>query len=235
MDYIIKNAPMKAVLPNYDDQAQSKDLQSLVNGLYKNSNERLLNACQNEYYNRFKNYIYKIAVQICRNSNFNKNDNFWAEEITQYTFIQALFKLKSSEFIFSENDDEKLRVNKMKGWLGRIANFEFKKVLSKKYNELVIYDESQIPEISYEMLSETIDKIEVPSEIKKSLLDTLSTLKPRDLDIITTYVNENCVGTNLHLSDYQMVRLCKTYQTTPENIRQIKKRTIELIKKKCNI
>lgn len=225
---------MESVLPNYNEKVQSFDLQSLVDGIHENLNTRSLNSHQNEFYNRYKNYIYKLASLVCRNNNF-EIDSFWPEEITQMTFIKAFGKLTKTGFKFEVNDNEKLRDAKMKAWLGRIANFEFKKIQTNKYNENVIFDETKIPDISDELLNESIDKLEISSEQKKSLMSTMLALKDRDRDIINTYAMENCIGNNLHLSDFQMSRLCNTYNTTPENIRQIKKRTIDLIRKNANL
>ncbi len=227
-------APMKSSLPIDQNQIKTLDLESLINGIINSTNEKSLRLHQNEFFDRFKFHVNKASIQVCRKSNFNNVDSFWIKEIFQNSFITIFNQLRIKGFIFSENDDEKHRNYKVIGWIGKIANIEFKKSLSIRLNKNIVFNNDLIPEISDEILNENIE-LEELSEFKKVFVEVLSNLSERDLDIITTYANENCIKSNSHLSDFQINRLCKTYNITSVNLRQIKKRTIDLIFNKCKL
>ena len=75
--------------------------------------------------------------------------------------------------------------------------------------------------------------IEVPNEFRTKLQEVMNTLKEENKHILLTYVAEGCINSKRHLSKEAMSELCKAFDTSSENIRQIKKRTLDKIKNHC--
>ena len=75
--------------------------------------------------------------------------------------------------------------------------------------------------------------IEIPNAFRVTLQAALNTIKEEHRHILLTYASEGCIDSKLHLSQDAMTELCKTYDTSSQNIRQIKKRTLDKIKKIC--
>lgn len=74
---------------------------------------------------------------------------------------------------------------------------------------------------------------ELTSSLNDKLFEAINQLPLREQDIFMTYLNEGCIGTSLHLSKEAMESLCKKYNTNPVNLRQIKLRAYNKIKKYC--
>lgn len=75
--------------------------------------------------------------------------------------------------------------------------------------------------------------VEVTNEFRNKLQHVIITIKEDHMHILMTYVAEGCINSTRHLSPEAMDTLCKTFDTSPENIRQIKKRTLDKIKSHC--
>lgn len=189
-----------------------------------------LKFLQYEFYNRFAPYIYKVGSQKCRN--FQDSDAM-AREILQLTFIVAFKSI--GKFIFPEGILPEKCKFVLKAWLGKIANREFLKEIGKRVDEHVDFDNLNIPEPMYDPFAILVggDDIEVPSEFRLKLQEAMNELSEQDKHIVLTYAEEGCVNTKLHLSGNKMNYLCEYYKTTPEAIRQRKKRALDKIKLIC--
>jgi PHD/YefM family antitoxin component YafN of YafNO toxin-antitoxin module len=75
--------------------------------------------------------------------------------------------------------------------------------------------------------------IDIPNEFRTKLQEVMNTIKEEHKHILLTYVEEGCINSTRHLSHKAMSELCTIYKTSSENIRQIKKRTLDKIKKHC--
>jgi len=74
---------------------------------------------------------------------------------------------------------------------------------------------------------------QAPNKYSEKLRKALDNLTENAKIVINKYASENCISNNQHLSRGAMTDLCNTLNTTPENIRQIKKRTLDKLKKLC--
>jgi len=88
-----------------------------------------------------------------------------------------------------------------------------------------------VPDFSEIFLGKS--EIEIPNKFRAILQEAINTITDKNKHIIFTYASENCIDSKQHLSKGAMKDLCKTYNTNPENIRQIKKRTLDKIKNFC--
>lgn len=202
----------------------------VVAGIQVSKDEKELKLLQYEFYNRFAPYIYKVGSLKCRN--FQDSDAM-VREILQLTFIIAYKTI--GKFTFPEGIlPEKCKLV-LKAWLGKIANREFLKEIGKRVDEHVDFDTLNIPEPSYDPFAILVggDDTEVPNEFRLKLQEAMNELSEQDKHIVLTYAGEGCIDTKLHLSTNAMNYLCEYYKTTPEAIRQRKKRSLDKIKSIC--
>ena len=191
----------------------------VVAGIQVSKDEKELKLLQYEFYNRFAPYIYKVGSLKCRN--FQDSDAM-VREILQLTFIIAYKTIGKFKLV-------------LKAWLGKIANREFLKEIGKRVDEHVDFDTLNIPEPSYDPFAILVggDDTEVPNEFRLKLQEAMNELSEQDKHIVLTYAGEGCIDTKLHLSTNAMNYLCEYYKTTPEAIRQRKKRSLDKIKSIC--
>jgi RNA polymerase sigma factor (sigma-70 family) len=181
------------------------------------------------FYNKYKNYIYRVALHRCQI--FNEADGY-AKEIAQLTFIKAFENL--SKFSIPPDIDEKRLNYTIKAWLGKIANNHFNKLYAQYKLEDIDIDALQIGEPSYDMFNELyVNEEEQPSSSMLMLRQAMQQLNEMDRHILVTYAHENCLDGKRHLSDTSIRILCELYKTTPENIRQRKSRAIKKMKSFC--
>ncbi|HVT84297.1 MAG TPA: hypothetical protein VHD35_03800, partial [Chitinophagaceae bacterium] len=131
---------MQVTLPIKTPFRTSTD-REIIEGIKKADSEKDLKFFQYEFYNRFAPYIYKVALLCCRN--FNDAD-FLSREILQLTFINAYRNISRFDFPVESEDSD--CTNLTKAWLGKIANNEFRRALSKKVNDTVDFDSLNLSE-----------------------------------------------------------------------------------------
>jgi len=204
----------------------------LMEALKKAEAKEEIDELYNEFYKRFSGYVFKVASQ--RTRNFMDSEQF-AKDLTQETFVSTLKGRKSFKFAPGVTDSE--CTNLIKGWLGRIANNHFNREIAKR-GDVESLDEvlSRLPEPSvdlFETMHGEKDHEEISNQFMVMLQSALNLLKERDKHILLEYAREGCIETGRHLSTVTMDFLCILYSTTPENIRQIKKRALEKIKSIC--
>ena len=221
MQVTLQTRPMKISLTD----------QQIIVGLKDEYDEGKRRLLQNSFYYSYVKDIYKMLVQKCKN--FSDAEQL-AKDITQETFIKALNGVhKFSLPIGSEAKDHRKIIMK---WLNVIANNCFKKEYAKRINESSYDDIVEIiGEPTYEPFendSESL-QLEIPNPFRLKLQNAFNLLTEREKHIITEYADEECIDSKRHLSDKSMKYLCALYETTPENIRQIKKRALDKIKKSC--
>ena len=203
----------------------------LLNGLKFESNGLIKRTLQNEFYRRFKNHVYKNAINNCRNFD---NGQQLAIELVQTVFITAFDKI--SKFSFPDDIPEKDHHYYIKAWLGQIGFNIFKRFYGKQIKEISLDDEEcSIVEPSYDPFDELVngETVEVPNELRVKLQIALSQLTDRQKHILLVYAGEGCIDSKKRLGDSALEQLCKLYDTTPENIRQIKKRSLDKIRGIC--
>jgi len=203
----------------------------IIEGIKKEESPKMTLYFQNQFYHKYKGYIYKVAIQRC--VSYHDAEQL-AIDITQETFISAFRGISKFDFPIEISQEKYEYV--VKAWLGRIANNCFNKEYAKRKDIIYLDDLIIKPEDSKFDLFESLygeEPIEVPNEFRRKLNLAMSLLSEEQKHIILTYANEGCLNNNLHLSSDAMVYLCKTYTTSSANIRQIKKRTLDKIKKHC--
>lgn len=221
MQVTLQSRPMKI---SFTDQ-------QIIDGLKDEDDEDKRRLLQNSFYYNYVKDIYKMLVQKCKN--FSDAEQL-AKDITQETFIKAFKGVQKFSFpVGSEAKDHRKIIMK---WLVVIANNCFKKEYAKRINESSYDDIVEIiGEPTYEPFeAENQDlQIEIVNPFRLKLQNVFNLLSEREKHIITEYADEECIDTKKHLSDKSMKYLCALYETTPENIRQIKKRALDKIKKSC--
>lgn len=215
----------------FPEQSQFKALneKDLILNLKSETDSRVIKALQFEFYNRYAPYVFKIATQACRSY---EDADFLAREVLQKTFINAFKALGNFDLPDPISDDVCKKV--LKAWLGKIGNTELKKVYAEKkdvYN--LSFDDTYEPVDSTFISSLEEEVVEIPNEFMLKLNKALDSLKEIDRLIVLTYASEGCINSKKHLSKNSMDFLIKTFETTPENIRQRKRRALEKIKTIC--
>jgi RNA polymerase sigma factor (sigma-70 family) len=164
------------------------------------------------FYHRYKQFLWNMCLSICQ-------DDSLAKDVTQNTWI-AIYK---SGHTYNASE------SKVKTWMSTIAQNEFKDLMKS--------------EVGYKSLNEDIDSIadsdsenndeeemSIPSPEKKSLDEALNQLSEKEKDILLTYFRFS--DGNRHLPDEVLLELRQKYNTTSENLRQIRKRSFVKIKSK---
>lgn len=201
----------------------------LIEGLKNPENARQLKDFQFEFYHRYMPYLFKIAIN--KLSSYSGAEAL-AEELVQDTMQLALEKIAA--FTFADKVDSETAPFLIKGWLGKMGNNVYLRIIQKEkrhfHQELVEKDEdSSKYSTIHEVDDEHLDDGPVSEEIMK-IRAVLNHLTPKQYDVLLTYASENCISTGNHLSDQAMNYLCSKHESNPENIRQIKKRSLDRLK-----
>ncbi len=205
----------------------------LIEGLTTECDEFQKRVLWNEFYRRFINHVYKIAVNVCRN--FEDAEQL-AQDISQETFLRAYKFLP--KFSFPEHMAEKKHSAFIKAWLGKITKNCFRTFYAKRKKEAITYDIELVMENepvydAFEQLYGEPPMADVNAELISKLNDALNTLSERDRHIIWIYASEGCINTTKHISDQALADLCSMYGVEAPTIRQIKKRALSKVMKFC--
>lgn len=204
-------------------------LLQLIQGL-KEENNPNLKQLEYEFFYRFNGYVYTTAYRCC--SKFADQEEF-AKDITQVTFINAFKNLSKFSFPTQASEDQYEKI--IKAWLGKIANNCF----LKEIRHINLFDHL---DDSFFLISEDKDLIddvfeddyeEVPNEYKNKFAQSWETLKEDERIVLLAYADENCLDGKSYISSETLDELCKYLDTSRSNIRQIKKRAYDKIKKFC--
>ncbi len=174
-----------------------------------------------KFYDCYKNYLFTVVRNVC------KSWEMYGEELVQAVHENTFLKVyeKADSFMIIEDisfDHQELR---MKAWLGKIAYREMLSILQelKKDKEKVDYHEDlsflEQPEKSGDtQTSEDILLVE----------KALNTLSERDRHILITYMMFEDGKKQLPKSEIE--RLSEIWNVLPDNMRQIKKRSLAKVK-----
>lgn len=203
----------------------------LVEGLKSEKDSEKRRRIEVQFYNNYASDIYKIIIQKCRM--FPSADEL-AKDIMQETFIKAFKAIEKFSFPAKSSPKDHRRI--IMKWLILIARNNFNKEYARRVNESS-YNEIDkiIGDPTYKNLKDNNERIDdlITNPLRLKLQNALTLLSEKELHIIITYADESCINSNRHLSDKSLKYLCALYETTPENIRQIKKRALDKIKKYC--
>jgi RNA polymerase sigma factor (sigma-70 family) len=146
------------------------------------------------------------------------------EVVHQNTFLTVYEK--AEKYLSIDNIPFERQEKRMKSWLGEIARTEMFKLLRE------IKDEKDNIEYHDDLtFLENSDK-EIKSQKSEDFLlaeKALNTLNERDRNILVTYLMFE--DGNKKLPSIEIQRLADMWNVLPDNMRQIKKRSLEKVKK----
>jgi len=175
-----------------------------------------------EFYNKYKNFLYTVVRNACKSWEMYGDELIQA--LHQNTFLTVYEKAES--FLLIEDIPFERQEKRMKSWLGRIAQTEMFKLLRelKDENDKIEYHDDLT------FLENSAEEIK-PQKSKDFLLaeKALQTLSERDRNILVTYLMFDDGNKNLPSDEIQ--RLADMWDVLPDNMRQIKKRSLAKVKK----
>jgi RNA polymerase sigma factor (sigma-70 family) len=179
----------------------------------------------NEFYSRFSKYLYAIIKKAT--IPFYPT---YGDELCDGVFQNTLLTIyeKADKFISIDEINDKSKEKRIKAWLGKIAQTEMYILLRelRPEKDKICYNTDYINESD---ILDTIEDPKLPSFERKLLDSALSYLKERDRAILLTFYQYEEIGKKMPTNAIE--ELCEYFNTTPENLRQIKKRSFEKIKK----
>ena len=170
-----------------------------------------------EFYNRYKNYLYTVVRNACKSWIMYGDELI--EEVHRNTFLTVYEKAES--FLLIEDAPFERQEKRMKSWLGKIAQtemFKLLRLLKDEKEKIEYYDDLTFLENSDEEIK--------PQKSEDFLLaeKALKTLSERDRNILVTYLMFE--DGNKKLPSNEIQRLAEMWDVLPDNMRQIKKRSM---------
>lgn len=170
-----------------------------------------------EFYNRYKNYLYTVTLNACRSWEMYGDE--LVQSVHQNTF-QTVYE-KAEDFLQIEEVSNERQEKRMKSWLGKIAEREMFKLLRelKDQKENIVYQDDLTP------FENSVEETESQKSNDFLLAEkALNSLKERDRNILVTYLMFEEGDKKLPSSEIQ--RLAEMWDVLPDNMRQIKKRSL---------
>jgi RNA polymerase sigma factor (sigma-70 family) len=188
----------------------------------KEDNRQDAEKAFSKFYNLYKDYLYTVIKKVCKSWQMYGDDLI--QDVHQNTFLTVYENAEN--FIQIENIPFERQERHLKAWLGKIAKNEMFQLLRKQRedNEKTTY----LPDLSY-FDDKEIEKFLPMSENMLLVEKALNSLNERDRDILITYLMFE--DGNKKLPSEEIQRLADLWDVLPDNLRQIKKRSIEKIKK----
>ncbi len=183
----------------------------------KEDNPQAGEKAYNDFYYRYKNYLYTIIKKACKSWEMYGND------LVEATFENTLLTVyaKAESFIVIERIPIENQERRMKAWLGKIANNEMLKLLrdSRTEKDKVEY----IEDLTF--FEDIYEDIEVPKSQDILLAErALNSLSERERDILVTYLMFQ--DGNKQLPRDEIQKLSDIWNVHSDNLRQIKKRAM---------
>ena len=167
------------------------------------------------FYNRYKVFLWNLCTSVCHNCNSTDNEEL-AKDVFQNTMIS----------IYEYNHTFNPSKSKLTTWISSIAKNSMCNLLSQSKETRIDEEMEAMLESEIHDQAENEFKFETPQQ--KALEEALKTLSDRDQDILRTYMMYE--DGKKHLPDGVFQHLLNKYNTTPENLRQVKGRSLKKIK-----
>ena len=205
---------MSGELPLINDKSSDEELMRTIS----NRDVILSRKAFNIIYDRYKNFLWTLCSTVC--NQMYPSDTELAKDIFNNTSI-AIYKNAHSY------DASK---GKLSTWMSRIARNELIDYLHLYSNNC---DALKVPleEAAKAVYSDNLKS--KPSVYEKAIDRALKSLKPREREILLTYMMYK--DGNKHLPDDVINSLCEKYQTTPANLRKIKQRALADVERHIRI
>ncbi len=188
----------------------------------KEDNRQEANKAFAIFYNLYKNYLYTVIRNAC------EPWTMYGEELIQAvhenTFL-IVFE-KAEEFLIIEDIPFERQEKRMKSWISKIARNEMFKLLRE------LKDEKDNIEYHDDLIFlEKPDEETEPQKSEDFLLaeKALNSLSERNRNILVTYLMFE--DGNKKLPSSEIKRLAEMWGVLPDNLRQIKKRSLEKVRK----
>ncbi len=169
------------------------------------------------FHGRYKNYVYTIVKNACRSWEMYGDELI--EAVFENTFLTVYAKAES--FMVIDGIPVERQEKRMKSWLGKIANNEMLQLLRQ-----FKIDKDKIEYTDDLTFLENISEDNEPRATSDYLLaeKALQTLSERDRNILVTYLMFE--HDNKKLPSIEIQRLSDMWNIHPDNMRQIKKRSL---------
>jgi RNA polymerase sigma factor (sigma-70 family) len=174
-----------------------------------------------EFYDCYKNYLFTVVKNVCQS--WETYGDELIQAVHENTFLTVYEKAES--FMIIEDLPFERQELRMKAWLGKIAYREMLLLLRKFKDEKERIDYHD--DLSFLEQREEADNSQVNEEILL-VEKALRTLSDRDRHILITYMMFE--DGNKQLPKPEIQRLAEIWDVLPDNMRQIKKRSIAKIK-----
>lgn len=175
-----------------------------------------------EFYNRYKNYLYTVVLNACKAWEMYGDD--LVQSVHQNTFLTVYEK--AEDFLQIEEAPIEQQEKLMKSWLATIAKNEMYQLLRG------LRDEKE--NMDYQDDITLFESSDEEHEVQKSedfLLaeKALDSLSEKNRNILVTYLMFE--DGNKKLPSEEIQRLAEIWEVLPDSLRQIKKRSLEKVKK----
>ena len=169
------------------------------------------------FYNRYKNYLYTIVKKACKSWEMYGDE--LVEAVFENTFLTVYAKAES--FMVIEDIPFERQEKRMKSWLCKIAKNEMLQLLQQ-----FKIDKDKIEYTDDLSFLENINEEILPQATSDYMLaeKALQTLSERDRNILVTYLMFE--DGNKKLPSTEIQRLSDMWNIHPDNMRQIKKRSL---------
>ena len=174
-----------------------------------------------QFYDCYKNYLFTVVKNVCQS--WEAYGDELIQAVHENTFLTVYEKAES--FMIIEDLPFERQELRMKAWLGKIAYREMLLLLRKFKDEKEKIDYHD--DLSFLEQREEADNSQVNEEILL-VEKALKTLSDRDRHILITYMMFE--DGNKQLPKPEIQRLAEVWDVLPDNMRQIKKRSIAKIK-----
>lgn len=200
------------------DLRQESDEDLLIYMSMREDDPAVARAAWAEFFLRHREYLYRH----CRRLTKGVVDDAGAKDLVQDTFIRAYQRAGTFN---ADGIKDPARLNfRTQAWLGRIARRLFLDMLRGRdgLREVQLDENDPGPEPEPEPTQSS-----VTSTSRQLLDEAIDTLSEREQIVLrTTYQYCEPGKKNQHLPHDVVEDLAKTLQTTPENLRQIKRRAL---------
>lgn len=175
-----------------------------------------------DFYNRYKNYLYTVVLNACKAWEMYGDD--LVQSVHQNTFL--IVYEKAENFLQIEEAPIEQQEKLMKSWLATIAKNEMYQLLRG------LRDEKE--NMDYQDDITLFESSDEEHEVQKSedfLLaeKALDSLSEKNRNILVTYLMFE--DGNKKLPSEEIQRLSEIWEVLPDSLRQIKKRSLEKVKK----
>lgn len=188
----------------------------------KDDDKQQAEKAYNEFHNRYSKYLYGIITSAAKKFKNTYDYEELAANILQNTLL--IIWEKADTFIKIEDVTIEKKESRVKVWLGKIAQNEMYKLLREYEADKITYDTELINEIN---LNDEPISVSKP-KFEKVLLDrALNSLKEREKEILLAYYQYSEKDKNM--PSEALDNLCRIFDTTRDNLRQIKKRALDKV------